>query len=46
MKLTSQIISWVFMPLLMPIYALLLVMFIPSNIDFMQNGECMYAMDF
>lgn len=46
MKLTSNIISWVFMPLLMPIYALLLVMFIPSDIDFIQNGECMYAMDF
>lgn len=45
MKLTSQIISWVFMPLLMPIYALLLVMFIPSNIDFIQNDQCMYAMD-
>ena len=46
MKLASQIISWVFMPLLMPIYALLLVMFIPSNIDFIQNTQCMYAMDF
>lgn len=46
MKLFSQIISWVFMPLLMPIYALLLVMFIPSNIDFIQNSQCMYAMDF
>jgi len=46
MKLASQIISWVFMPLLMPIYALLLVMFIPSNIDFIQNSQCMYAMDF
>lgn len=46
MKLFSQIISWIFMPLLMPIYALLLVMFIPSNIDFIQNSQCMYAMDF
>lgn len=46
MKLASQIISWIFMPLLMPIYALLLVMFIPSNIDFIQNNQCMYAMDF
>lgn len=46
MKLASQIISWVFMPLLMPIYALLLVMFIPSNIDFIQNTQCMFAMDF
>lgn len=33
------------MPLLMPIYALLLVMFVPSNIDFIQNNQCMYAMD-
>lgn len=45
MRIFSQIISWIFMPLLMPIYALLLVMFVPSNIDFMQNDQCMYAMD-
>jgi membrane-associated phospholipid phosphatase len=45
MRIISQIISWIFMPLFMPIYALLLVMFIPSNIDFMQNDQCMYAMD-
>lgn len=45
MRIVSQIISWVFMPLLAPIYALLLVMFVPSNIDFMQNDQCMYAMD-
>ncbi len=45
MRIVSQIISWIFMPLFMPIYALLLVMFIPSNIDFMQNDQCMYAMD-
>ena len=45
MKLASQVISWIFMPLLMPIYALLLVMFVPSNIDFIQNDQCMYAMD-
>lgn len=46
MKIASQIVSWVFMPLLLPIYALLLVMFVPSNIDFIQNDQCMYAMDF
>jgi len=45
MRIFSQIISWVFMPLLLPIYALVLVMFVPSNIDFMQNDQCMYAMD-
>lgn len=45
MRIFSQIISWIFMPLFMPIYALLLVMFVPSNIDFMQNDQCMYAMD-
>ena len=30
MKLLSQIISWLFMPLLMPLYAIWIVLFIPS----------------
>lgn len=30
MKLTSQIISWLFVPLITPVFALLLVMFVPS----------------
>lgn len=45
MRIFAHIISWIFMPLMLPIYALLLVMFVPSNIDFMNNDQCMYAMD-
>ena len=44
MKIASHIISWVFMPLLMPIYALLLVMFVPSNQDYYFNQDSLYLM--
>lgn len=40
----STLISWVFMPLLMPVYALLLVLYVPSNQDFFFNQDCMYTM--
>lgn len=43
MRIFSQIISWVFLPLFMPMYALLLVMFVPSNQDFFFNEDCMYT---
>jgi membrane-associated phospholipid phosphatase len=37
MKIASQIISWVFLPLFMPIYGLLVVMYLPSlENDFFQ----------
>ena len=44
MKIFSQIISWLFLPLFMPVYALLLVMFVPSNQDFFFNEDCFYTM--
>ena len=43
MKQIAQAISWVFLPLFMPVYALLLVMFVPSNQDFFFNEDCMYT---
>ena len=46
MKITAQIISWVFMPLLMPIYALLLVMFVPSNQDYLFNYDNLFIQSF
>lgn len=49
MKLSSQIISWVFMPLLIPIYALLLVMYVPAQEELFFGHECqdcVYLLDF
>ncbi len=42
MKVFAQVISWVFMPLFMPMYALLLVMFVPSNQDFLFNYDNLF----
>lgn len=42
MKALSNIISWVFVPLLMPMYALLLTLFVPANQDFLFNQDCLY----
>lgn len=42
MKLASQIISWLFVPLITPIFAVLLVMFIPSYQDVL-NEDCLYT---
>jgi|SRR6218665_1176782 len=40
MKLFAKIISWIFLPLLVPIYALLIVLYIPSiDIDFLQRNS-------
>lgn len=44
MKSIFQAISWVFLPLFMPVYALLLVMYVPSNQDFIFNQDCMYLL--
>ena len=41
MKLSAQIISWVFMPLFMPIYALLLVMCVPAEEQQFYGLECL-----
>lgn len=42
MTVLSKIISWVLLPLLMPIYALLLVMFVPSSQNEFIYGDNMY----
>lgn len=42
MELFSKIASWVFLPLFMPIYALLIVFYVPSNQDYIFNEDCMY----
>ncbi|MFT6983281.1 MAG: membrane-associated phospholipid phosphatase [Crocinitomicaceae bacterium] len=44
MKVVSQISSWVFLPLLMPMYALLAAMYIPSDQDYIFNNDCMFLM--
>jgi len=44
MKSIFQAISWVLLPLFMPIYALLLVMYVPSNQDYIFNQDCMYLL--
>jgi|TARA_R110000737_G_scaffold342281_1_gene366999 protein-S-isoprenylcysteine O-methyltransferase Ste14 len=46
MKLFAQIISWVFLPLFMPIYALLILMFIPSREDFLINDDSLYYLPY
>ncbi len=46
MKIFAQVISWVFMPLFMPMYALLLVMFVPSNQDFLFNYDNLFVQPF
>ena len=45
MKFASQLISWIFLPLLMPIYALLLAMFVPSMENGFYQEKTMYWMD-
>lgn len=40
----SKIISWVFMPLFLPMLALITVLFIPSNNPFCFNQECLYML--
>lgn len=46
MKLFSKIASWVFLPLFMPVYAIMAVMFIPSGHAFIElNETCMYSME-
>jgi membrane-associated phospholipid phosphatase len=44
MKAISNVASWVFLPLFMPIYALLVVFYVPSNQDYLFNEDCMYLM--
>ena len=49
MRILSQTVSWVFMPLFMPIYALLIVMYVPAQEDLFYNHDCpdcVYLLDF
>lgn len=46
MKVFSKFISWVFLPLLAPVYALCIAMFVPSfTADFFQDNS-LYILDF
>lgn len=38
----SKIVSWVFVPLFMPMYALLILMYIPSREDYIFNDDSLY----
>jgi len=42
MKLFSEIISWIFLPLFMPVYGLMLAMYVPSNEDYILNEDSLY----
>jgi len=42
MKIFSDIVSWVFLPLFMPVYGLLLAMYVPSNEDYILNEDSLY----
>jgi membrane-associated phospholipid phosphatase len=42
MKIFSDIVSWVFLPLFMPVYGLILAMYIPSNEDYILNEDSLY----
>ncbi len=42
MKWMAHLFSWVFLPLFMPVYGLLLLMYIPSNQDFIFNEDSLY----
>ena len=44
MRFLAQTISWVLMPILMPIYALILVEFIPSEPINLAAGDSLYLM--
>jgi membrane-associated phospholipid phosphatase len=45
MKIFSEIASWVFLPLLMPIYGLLIVMYTPSFQDYGLNEDSMFFLN-
>ncbi len=42
MKQLAEIISWIFLPLFMPVYGLLLVMYIPNNQDYLFNEDNLF----
>lgn len=45
MRLFSHIVSWAFLPLLMPVYALIIAMYVPSNQDFLFNEDSLYFLN-
>lgn len=45
MKIFSEIASWVFLPLLMPIYGLLITMYVPSFQDYGINDDSMFFLN-
>lgn len=45
MKLWSEIISWVFLPLLMPVYGLLITLYVPSEQDYLFNEDSLYYLN-
>lgn len=44
MEFVSKSISWLFLPLLTPIYGLMFLLFLPSDQDFFFNYSCLYTM--
>jgi hypothetical protein len=42
MRNVSHLVSWVFLPLFMPFYALLIALYVPSNQDYFYNLESLY----
>jgi len=42
MKMLANILSWVFVPLFMPIYALINLMYIPSQEDYLINDDSLF----
>lgn len=44
MQLSARIISWVFLPLFVPMYVLLMTLYIPSNQDYYSNHDCLYLL--
>lgn len=45
MKLFSEIISWIFLPLLMPVYGLLIAMYVPSQQDYLLNEDSLFFLN-
>lgn len=45
MKLFSEIISWIFLPLLMPVYGLLITMYVPSQQDYLLNEDSLFFLN-
>ena len=45
MKIASEILSWVFLPLIMPVYGLLIAMYVPSNQDYLFNEDSLFFLN-